>query len=354
MTDKQLKRIERLLQADPENEYLLAEKIRLKLRLGCAQYQDFIDPLLDRVVWNRTPEYLQDICIAAIADSLKSEWKHDYTKIFSCETTEAETKLSPTDKGVTITPTEKTVTYSHRIAVFKHQKTGLEFSLVPGGFLKPKPCYSCDGRAGVDLACYDCWGNGKISRSFRAFLVSRTLVTYNHWNKIAKDKRSPFSGSPKTLYNRPVNEINFEEATSWCNLANFELPRKDTWEYFARGGSAGNCFWVNSLSNDKLFLDRSHISIEIDSPLYNSFGLLDLFSNVQEWCTDIPRFSTHWNANYSDEDFRCVMGGYAMYDGQAEPAEYGSSATGIRPIFRLKNLDKTKKLQNEENYFSGH
>lgn len=191
---------------------------------------------------------------------------------------------------------------AHWISIWLHEKTGLEFALVPGGtFQMGSPTSEAD-RKEDELQH---WVN------LDPFLIARTECTHGAWAKLAKEagvEKDPSFFKGSDLF--PVQNILLRDVIAWCQPAGLALPTEAQWEFSCRAGTTSA--WT--MGADKRELSRfANLGSSdcpqdwIDHPLKitepwsdgygdavseagsfesNAFGLFDVHGNVREWCRD--------------------------------------------------------------------
>jgi formylglycine-generating enzyme required for sulfatase activity len=188
--------------------------------------------------------------------------------------------------------------------VYKHKKTGLEFSLIPGGtFIMGSP----DGEE-------DRYSDEGPQHEVKLlpFLMSSTEVTQGVWKKIMSEE--PSCSSYGIGSNYPVNYISWDDCKAFCKKTGLQLPSESMWEYACRAGT-GTRFsfgddigykllpkyeWVKYNSGDK-----THVVATKPS---NGFGLYDMSGNVWEWCED----KYHGNYNGAPIDGSAWISGSSL------------------------------------------
>jgi formylglycine-generating enzyme required for sulfatase activity len=91
---------------------------------------------------------------------------------------------------------------------------------------------------------------------------------------------------------RPVVNVNWFEATAYCEWAELRLPTEAEWEYAARGTEGRKYPWGKDAPNANLANYYGEVRFGSASPvgLFPSGatpeGILDLAGNVWEWCAD--------------------------------------------------------------------
>jgi formylglycine-generating enzyme required for sulfatase activity len=210
------------------------------------------DALADRARWASAPAAEQDAAIAAVASSLGAAFALEGATVAACA-------------GLV-----------HRVARFRHVRSGLLLHLVPGGALTL-------GRA----------GGGPREGPLRAahvgpLLVAVTPVLQAEWDRVGgvADRRA--HRAPEL----PVTGVSWHDARAWLARAGdgLRLPTEAEWEHVARAGSTTAfpwgeaadpawCWWLDSAGG------RPHAPAE-HADRANAFGLVDTSGNVAEWCED--------------------------------------------------------------------
>jgi formylglycine-generating enzyme required for sulfatase activity len=148
----------------------------------------------------------------------------------------------------------------------------------------------------------------------KSFLMGRYPVTQEQWRwvaalpKIVRDLNadpSHFKGS-----NRPVEHVNWDDATEFCQRLSkhtkrvYRLPSEAEWEYACRAGTTTAFHFGETLTSDLANYDANYTygfgakgqtrrkTTNIGSFPANAFGLHDMHGNVWEWCQD------YWHDNY--------------------------------------------------------
>jgi len=173
---------------------------------------------------------------------------------------------------------------SNVLKIFRHERTGLEFVLVPGGtFMMGSPL---DNEPCSKDEC------PQHPVTVKPFFISRTEVTQSAWDSIRGDDERCWRGS-----DLPIEGVSWNDCTAWCKKAGLRLPAEAEWEYACRAGNKGSfCFqneqehlyeiaWYHFSSGY-----RTHTVGQLNP---NAFGLYDMHGNVWEWCEDT------WHENYS-------------------------------------------------------
>ena len=166
-------------------------------------------------------------------------------------------------------------------------------------------------------------------------------MTQAQYEAIMGNNPSSFKGDK-----RPVEQVSWNEAMSFCEKMNqyaprgwkFTLPTETQWEFAARGGNRslgykysgsddlGEIGWYSANSGGS----STH---EVGSKAPNELGLYDMSGNVYEWCLD--NYESKSN-NTSGEFLRS----YNDTDGSdrvIRGASWGSNAWSCRSACRLND-----------------
>jgi formylglycine-generating enzyme required for sulfatase activity len=179
----------------------------------------------------------------------------------------------------------------HEVGIFRHEKSGLEFALVPGGTFDMGSPETEKGR--------EVFENLHTVTLSKPYLVARTECTQSAWSRVIGTDPSKFKGAEL-----PVETVSWEEATSFCEASGLSLPSEAQWERACRAGTSGRFYHgddVETLDEYAWFAaspdelpggartgaDGPQQTHPVGQKKPNAFGLFDMLGNVHEWCSDM-------------------------------------------------------------------
>lgn len=183
------------------------------------------------------------------------------------------------DRAETFTCGDKTNT----VEIYVHQRTGLEFVLVPGGsFMMGSPEDDEDREEDE---------GPPFKATVKPFLICRTECTQAAWDLVGGEDSRRWRGELL-----PMENVTWNECSTWCRKAGLRLPSEVEWEYACRAGTTTRYFYGDerSRTDEYSFGETSEkLTRPVGQKKTNAFGLHDMQCNVWEWCED------RYHASYS-------------------------------------------------------
>jgi formylglycine-generating enzyme required for sulfatase activity len=233
---------------------------------------------------------------------------------------------------------------THEVAIYRHEKTTLEFVLVPAGTFVM-------GAPDSDLTPVEKFDDGATQHTVtltQPFLIARTPCTQAAYELIVGANPSKVKGQ-----SLPVEYIDWDDAYEFCARAGFALPTEAQWEYACRAGTTTKWFCGDDETQlaefgwprDEEQTNRNESVLHaVGQKKPNAFGLFDLFGNGGQWCADYrdrypagpvtdptgPQEPTMWRV-YRGGHF--PTGHYARSGARyADPPDLAANAFGFRPV----------------------
>jgi formylglycine-generating enzyme required for sulfatase activity len=165
-------------------------------------------------------------------------------------------------------------------------KDGLKYVwIAPGSFLM-----------GCSPGDSECGDNEKPTRPVgisRGYWLAESEVTQAAFEKVVG--KNPSSRKGPQL---PVEQVNWNEAVSYCRAIGGRLPTEAEWEFAARAGSAGARYGdMESISWTDANSGGNPHAVKQKEP--NAWGVYDMLGNVWEWVEDL----------YPGTGYRTMRGG---------------------------------------------
>ncbi len=181
-----------------------------------------------------------------------------------------------------------------------------------------------------DKECYEDESSAHSVTISKGFWLGKSEVTQAAYQKVTGTNPSDFKGA-----NRPVEQVSWNDARSYCEKIGGRLPREAEWEYAARAGSTAARYgqlddiaWYKSNSGSE-----TH---DVMTRTKNAFGLHDMIGNVYEWVNDwyAPyESSAATDPNGQDAGTSGTVRGGAWNDTRIARASYRAwVATGFQAI----------------------
>lgn len=246
-----------------------SSKPKLSPEEAAALAKKLADPdliLANRELWAQAPHETQDKAIAKVTEKLGASFAFVSADEYRC----GELK--------------------HRIATYRHEKSGLLLRLIPGGVYQ----------MGDE-------GDSK-KRRVGAMLIGAFEVRRGVWAKVEGAKDADDG-------DMPASKVSWDEAVAWLKKAGdgLRLPSFKEWEYACRAGSTGDYFWGEEDGaaycwHDKNSGGKAHKVTEHKDKT-NAFGLADASGNLFEWCDDMLSASStiraYCGGKYEGDLFDC-------------------------------------------------
>ena len=197
----------------------------------------------------------------------------------------------------------------HTVQEYRHNKTGLEFVLLPG--------------------------NNKI----KPFLMGKYELTQEIWQQVMGNNPSRFQGEYTKFKtkDKPVEQITWCDCQEFCKKTGLSLPSEAQWEYACRSGTSTDYYWGDGNISDYCWwtVNSSSEPHSVGQKKPNAFGLHDMSGNVYEWC------QSKWEKN---KPYRVVRGGSffgnspaylcSSYRAGSDPSDH-QDILGVRVCFLL-------------------
>lgn len=157
-----------------------------------------------------------------------------------------------------------------------NSQDGLSYQWIPSGSY-------FTGCLPGDTECYGLERRREKIAISQGFWIGRTEVTQAAYLRVMNADPSRYKSA-----DRPVDSVNWNDATTYCSRIGMRLPTESEWEWAAYGGTPelstqplGDRAWYDPNSNDS-----TH---PVATKLPNGYGLWDMLGNVWEWVQSAGR-----------------------------------------------------------------
>ena len=151
----------------------------------------------------------------------------------------------------------------------------------------------------------------------KGFYIDKLEVTnkdYKHFINQAGSSPPPnwLKGNYRNNYDmRPVNNVSWFEANSYCKWVGKRLPTEEEWEKAVRGPNGNNYPWGNEFNENKANLNNGDTvpvgSIEGDKSYYDVY---DMAGNLKEWTSSWykPYPGSPLKSDFFGEKYKVIRG----------------------------------------------
>jgi len=211
----------------------------------------------------------------------------------------------------------------------KNGRPRMEWAAIPAGTFKMGSSYSEGVRESNEGPQHQVTLSG--------FKMSKYEVTFAQYDAFCEATgRSKPSDGGWGRDNRPVINVNWDDATAFAQWMACRLPTEAEWEYACRAGKTTAYHTGRTLKASQAnFNSNVGKTQPVGSYAPNAWGLFDMHGNVWEWCSD-------WYGSYSYSDqtnpngpasgsYRVSRGGgWSYFAGECRSAYRSSSTQAFR------------------------
>ena len=124
---------------------------------------------------------------------------------------------------------------------------------------------------------------------YARFVAETGHPTPEHWG--------PQGRCPRSLYDHPVVEVTWKDATAYATWAGKSLPTSEQWEKAARGSKGAIYPWGDRPTVAKCNVRETGLDSTTPVSRYHSgvspYGVYDMVGNVWEWCSTQAEFGRY-------------------------------------------------------------
>lgn len=236
--------------------------------------------LSSRKQWSEADPAIIDLIVQRVTRKLSRSFNYKESKLFQCGG------------------------QRHRVAIFVHKKTGIEFCLLPGGayLMGRKKEDSPFGKKTTSKDVFkDSWDFAVLPTPVHRvrippFLISRYEISRQQWREALGLKVIRKRAAEK---NHPMMNVSWNAVQKWLRDVgdDLRLPSESEWEYACRAGTTTRHFWGDQFDRRYALVrlgEKASLLENIDARerYPNAFGLVNMIGGVWEWCED------HFEVNY--------------------------------------------------------
>ncbi len=225
---------------------------------------------------------------------------------------------------------------ANTVEEYRHDQTGLEFVLIPGGiFMMGSPTSEIERDA----------DEVQHQVTLSPYLICKTAVPQSAWEQVMGNNPSNFKGP-----NLPVESVSWEDCMAFCQKTQLVLPTEAQWECACRAGTQTPFNIGPNIATEIVNYDGNYpyagatpgqyrqTTIPVASlPNANAYGLYDMHGNIYEWCSD---WSGPYPTSQSIDPKGVEIGTYRILRGGC----WCSLARGCRSAFRSYDIPSLRLI----------
>jgi formylglycine-generating enzyme required for sulfatase activity len=165
------------------------------------------------------------------------------------------------------------------------------------------------------------------------FYIGKYEVTQAQYMAVMGTNPSTHEGD-----NKPVENVSWFDAVSFCQKVKAVLPTVAEWEFAASGGNSSKGYMYSGSDSAEdvawMFSNSYRTSHDVGTKMPNELGIYDMSGNVREWCS---------NSEYSNEE-KMLKGGCYICSGSEGEINYPmqsnpdnvNGVSGFRVVFPVR------------------